>query len=291
MIKASTSSSFPFSLQCADKTLNLDSPVVMGILNVTPDSFSDGGLFTNLDKALHQAETMVLDGAQIIDIGGESTRPGANPVSGSQELERVIPIIEKLRQELDVIVSIDTSKALVMTEAAKAGAGMINDVMALQNEGALEAAQATGLPVCLMHMKGKPRTMQVDPQYKDVVDEVITFLSQRVEQCLQQGIAKEQIVIDPGFGFGKTLEHNVRLFKHLYKLEELGFPVLVGASRKTMIGQITGKEVNKRMAGSVALAAIAAAHKSTSHGVAPMIIRVHDVAETVDAIKMSQALT
>ncbi|MCP3848920.1 MAG: dihydropteroate synthase [Gammaproteobacteria bacterium] len=291
MIKNSASSLLPFQLQCADKMLTFDAPVVMGILNVTPDSFSDGGLFTNLDNALRQAETMALDGAQILDIGGESTRPGAKPVSSSEELERVIPIIEKLHQELDVIISIDTSKALVMTEAAKAGAGLINDVMALQDEGALEAAQATGLPVCLMHMKGKPRTMQVDPQYNDVVEEVTDFLLQRVEQCVQQGIAKEQIVIDPGFGFGKTLEHNISLFKHLNNFEKLGFPVLVGASRKTMIGQITGKEVNKRMAGSIALAAIAAAHKDASCDASPMIIRVHDVAETVDAIKVAQALT
>lgn len=255
----------------------------MGILNVTPDSFSDGGLFTHPDTAIRQAEKMVSDGAKIIDVGGESTRPGAKPVSGAEELDRVIPIIEKLHQELDVVVSIDTSKALVMTEASKAGAGMINDVMALQGNGALKAAQETGLPVCLMHMKGEPRTMQSKPEYNDVVTEVKGFLSHRIELCLNQGIQKEQIVIDPGFGFGKTLEHNVKLFKYLGDLKKLGFPVLVGASRKSMIGQITGKDVGDRLAGSIALATIASLNGAA-------IIRVHDVSETVDAIKIAQAL-
>ena len=275
-------------LQCADQQLNLDFPVVMGILNITPDSFSDGGLFNNIDNALCQAEKMVSDGAKIIDVGGESTRPGAKSVSDSEELDRVIPIIEKLHQELDVVVSIDTSKALVMTEAARAGAGFINDVMALQGDGALKAAQETGLPVCLMHMKGEPRTMQANPAYKDVVTEVKDFLLHRIEQCLKQGIRKEQLIIDPGFGFGKTLAHNISLFKHLSEFEKLGFPVLLGASRKTIIGQITGKEVDDRLAGSIALAAMAALKMISLNGAA--IIRVHDVAETVDAIKIVRAL-
>lgn len=281
-------------LQCADRELILDSPVVMGVLNVTPDSFSDGGLFTNIDSALRQAEKMLADGALIIDIGGESTRPGAESVSDAEELDRVIPIIEKLHQALDIVVSVDTSKAIVMTEAARAGAGMINDVMALQGEGALRAARETELPVCLMHMQGEPRTMQANPEYDDVVAEVKDFLLQRVEQCLQQGIKQEKIVIDPGFGFGKTLAHNISLFKHLDELQALGFPVLIGASRKTMIGQITGKDVDQRLAGSVALATMvalkmAALKKASVNGAA--IIRVHDVAETVDAIKIAHALT
>ncbi|MCW8929082.1 MAG: dihydropteroate synthase [Gammaproteobacteria bacterium] len=274
--------------QCADQSLNLDLPVVMGILNVTPDSFSDGGQFTDIDTALRQAEKMMIDGAQIIDVGGESTRPGAKSVSTSEELDRVIPIIEKLHNELDVIISIDTSKAMVMTEAAKSGAGIINDVMALQSEGTLKAAQETGLPVCLMHMQGEPRTMQTNPEYHDVVTEVKDFLSHRVEQCLKQGIKQEQIIIDPGFGFGKTLEHNISLFKNLSELEQLGFPVLIGASRKSMIGQITGREVDERLAGSIALATMAVLKMISQNGAA--IIRVHDVAETVDAIKIARAL-
>lgn len=272
------------TIQCASRELKLDSPVVMGILNVTPDSFSDGGLFNHVETALRQAEKMHADGALIIDIGGESTRPGAKSVSESKELDRVIPIIEKIHQELDVITSIDTSKAVIMKEAANAGVGMINDVMALRADGALEAAQQTGLPVCLMHMKGEPRTMQSEPQYADVVCEVKDFLTQRIEQCLAQGIKKEQIIIDPGFGFGKTLAHNVTLFKQLGAFKELGFPVLVGASRKSMIGQITGKSIEERLAGSLALATLAAINGAA-------IIRVHDVAETVDAIKIANALT
>ena len=271
------------TIQCADRELKLDSPVVMGILNVTPDSFSDGGLFNHVETAFRQAEKMHADGALIIDIGGESTRPGAKSVSDSEELDRVIPVIEKIHQELDVITSIDTSKAIVMKEAAGAGAGMINDVMALRGAGALKTAHETGLPVCLMHMKGEPRTMQSDPVYNDVVIDVKDFLVQRIEQCLTQGIKKEQIIIDPGFGFGKTLAHNVKLFKQLGAFKELGFPVLVGASRKSMIGQITGKKIEERLAGSIALAALAAINGAA-------IIRVHDVAETLDAIKIANAL-
>ena len=271
------------TIQCAQRKLNLDNTVVMGILNVTPDSFSDGGQFYGLEQALRQAEKMVADGAAIIDVGGESTRPGAQPVNEAQELERVIPIIEKLHQELDVIISVDTSKVQVMTEAARAGAGLINDVLALRTEGALQAARATGLPVCLMHMQGEPRTMQNNPQYSNVVQDVSDFLKERAEQCQAQGIAREQIIVDPGFGFGKTLQHNIELFKHLDVLNELGYPVLVGASRKSMIGQITDREVHERLAGSVALATLATVNGAS-------IIRVHDVAETVDAVKIATAL-
>lgn len=272
----------PQILQCATRTLQLDSPVVMGILNVTPDSFSDGGLFNAVDNALRQAEKMLADGALIIDVGGESTRPGAQAVTLDEELQRVIPVIDRIHRELDVIVSIDTTKAQVMLEAAAAGAGLINDVMALQAEGTLQAAAQTGLAVCLMHMQGEPRTMQSSPEYQDVVSEVKHFLLQRVEQCQLCGIKKEQLIIDPGFGFGKTLAHNSILFKQLDEFIKTGFPVLIGASRKTLIGQITGKEIEQRLAGSLALASLAALKGAA-------IIRVHDVAETVDALKITQA--
>ena len=271
-------------LQFTNKSLSYETPLVMGILNITPDSFSDGGRYKHLDDALRQAEQMAADGAQIIDIGGESTRPGAQPVTEQQELDRVIPVIEKLHQQLDVVISIDTSKPGVMLESARAGAGLINDVMALRADGAMQAAQQTGLPVCLMHMQGEPRTMQTSPQYTDVVAEVKTFLKQRAEQCIAQGINKEQIILDPGFGFGKTLEHNISLFKHLDSLQALAYPVLVGASRKSMLGQITGKAVADRLAGSLALATLATLKKAA-------IIRVHDVAETVDAVNVALALT
>lgn len=271
------------SLQCAQRTLDFASPVVMGILNVTPDSFSDGGLFTQLDSALRQAEKMLKDGAEIIDIGGESTRPGAQAVNESEELDRVIPIIEKINQELDVVVSIDTSKALVMTEAAAAGAGLINDVMALRADGALDAASQTGLPVCLMHMQGEPRSMQMEPLYDNVVTEVSAFLNAQAEKCIAAGMNKNQIIIDPGFGFGKTLSHNISLFKNLKQFQDLDYPVLVGASRKSMLGQIIGKKVDDRLAASIALATMAAINGAA-------IIRVHDVAETVDAVKVANAL-
>jgi len=272
------------SIQCAGRELKLESPAIMGILNVTPDSFSDGGLYLNTDQALCQAEKMVAEGARIIDVGGESTRPGAQAVNDTEELDRVIPIIDRLHQELDVIISVDTSKAMVMTEAAKAGAGLINDVMALRGEGAVKAARESGLPVCLMHMQGEPRSMQTKPQYNDVVTEVKSFLQQQAEYCIKQGINKEQIIIDPGFGFGKTLAHNISLFKHIEALKELGYPVLIGASRKSMLGQITGKDVAQRLAGSLALATIAAMKGAA-------IIRVHDVAETVDAVKVALAVS
>ncbi len=270
-------------INCAGRWLELNTPVVMGILNVTPDSFSDGGMFIHPEKALQQADQMAAAGAKIIDVGGESTRPGAQAVSEQQELERVIPVVEALHRELDVIISIDTSKAKIMRESASAGAGLINDVMALRSEGALEAALDTGLPVCLMHMQGKPRSMQQKPQYSDVVTEVINFLQTRISNCIAAGMNKTQIIIDPGFGFGKSLEHNIELFKHLNKINELGYPVLVGASRKSMLAQLTGKAVDMRLGGSLALATIAVLQGAK-------VIRVHDVAETVDAVKVASAL-
>ena len=271
------------SFQCAQRSFNFATPIVMGILNVTPDSFSDGGRYSNIDSALYQAEKMFHEGAEIIDIGGESTRPGAKAVNEAEELARVLPIIERIKQELDVIISIDTSKAIVITEAASAGASLINDVKALADDGSLAAASRTGLPVCLMHMQGEPRSMQHQPKYDNVVSEVSNFLQQQAEKCIVAGINKNQIIIDPGFGFGKTLEHNISLFKNIKQLRQLGYPVLVGASRKSMLGQITGKEINQRLAASLALATLA-----TINGAA--ILRVHDVAETVDAVKVAKAL-
>ena len=271
------------SIRCADHQLSIESPVIMGVLNITPDSFSDGGLYLNTESALRQAEKMVAEGAAIIDVGGESTRPGAQAVTEAEELDRVIPVIEKLHRELGAIISVDTSKAQVISEAAKAGAGLINDVMALRGDGVLSAARDSGLPVCLMHMQGKPRSMQASPQYHDVVTEVKSFLQQQAERCIAQGIGKEQIIIDPGFGFGKTLDHNISLFRHLEVLKELGYPVLIGASRKSMLGQITGKDVQDRLAGSLALATVAVIKGAA-------IIRAHDVAETVDAVKIAHTL-
>jgi dihydropteroate synthase len=262
---------------------------VMGILNITPDSFSDGGLFfqdnkVNLDRALKQAAQMKQDGALFLDVGGESTRPGAKKISVQQELDRVIPVIEKITRNIEVIVSIDTSKAEVMSAAAHAGAGMINDVGALQSEQALAAAAKSGLPVCLMHMQGDPQTMQVAPNYTDVVAEVKTFLSARIKACESVGITKDKLIVDPGFGFGKTLEHNLSLIKHLASLKELGCPILVGVSRKSMISKITGNpEINDRLPGSLALAWACVEQGAK-------IVRVHDVKETVEMLKIYHAL-
>ena len=275
-------------MRCGNKSLDLSRPAVMGILNVTPDSFSDGGrLFAgaslSLDKTLGAAERMLAEGADILDIGGESTRPGAEPVSEQQEMDRVLPVLEALVQQFDALISVDTSNAGLMTEAARRGAHLINDVRALQRPGALAAARQSGLPVCLMHMQNQPKTMQRAPCYTDVVAEVALFLRQRAEACMAAGIEQSQILIDPGFGFGKTLAHNLALFRALSELGELGFPVLVGVSRKTMIGQILGREVNDRLIGSVILAQLAA-----QKGAA--ILRVHDVAETVQALRIAQAV-
>ncbi len=271
-------------LNCLNRVIDLSSPQVMGILNVTPDSFSDGGAYTQLDRALAQAEQMVSAGAAIIDIGGESTRPGAKAVTLQQELDRVLPVIEAVSQRLDTPVSIDTSKPAVMKEAVTSGACLVNDVNALRTEGAVEMAAVLGVPVCLMHMQGEPRTMQHAPYYNDVVDDVSNFLLQRAHACEAAGIAKSQIVIDPGFGFGKTHEHNLTLLKQLEQLCGLGYPLLAGISRKSMIGSLLGdRPADQRLYGSVAAAVIAALKGAR-------LLRVHDVAETVDAVKIVSAV-
>lgn len=257
---------------------------IMGILNVTPDSFSDGGLFINKETAISHVQQMISEGADIIDVGGESTRPGATEVSLDEELQRVIPVIEMIRETSDIAISIDSSKPEVMHEAINAGASMINDVNALQAEKAIETATALDVPVCLMHMQGLPRTMQHTPDYENVVEEVKSFLRQRVATCVTAGLNKKNIIIDPGFGFGKTLEHNLSLFKHLDTFLDLEVPILVGVSRKSMIGAVLDNApADQRLYGSVALATLAA-WMNTS------ILRVHDVKATADALKLCQAV-
>lgn len=275
-------------LQFGDSALDLSQPRVMGILNTTPDSFSDGGQHyrngrLSLDLVLTRAQQMLNEGADIIDVGGESTRPGAAAVSEAEELERVVPVVEVLVRELGAIVSVDTSTPAVMREAAVAGAGMLNDIRALQRDGALDAAAATGLPVCLMHMQGQPTTMQESPRYRDPVDDVKQFLRERVSACEQAGIARQRLVLDPGFGFGKNLNHNLELLRRLPEFAELGCPLLVGLSRKSMLGELLGRDVSERLPGSLALA-MAAAERGAS------IIRVHDVAATADVLKVLRAL-
>lgn len=270
-------------LQCADRVLDLSRPVVMGVLNVTPNSFSDGGRHATLQGALAHAREMAAAGAAIIDVGGESTRPGADPVPVQQELDRVLPVIESLRRELDVLVSIDTMKPEVMRAAVTAGAGMVNDVLALQTPGAIEAVAATRAAVCLMHMQGMPQTMQQDPHYDDVVKEVGDFLLARADACRAAGIAAERIALDPGFGFGKTMQHNLQLLRELKKL--VGpYPLLVGLSRKSMLGKMLGRPVEQRLAGSLALATLAVAGGAR-------IVRCHDVAETLDAVRVAWAVS
>lgn len=271
-------------LDCAGKRLDLSTPQVMGILNITPDSFSDGGDFFSPAAAQEQARRMVQEGAAIIDVGGESTRPGAEPVGVEQELDRVIPVIEAIAAELPVPISVDTSKPEVMRAAVAAGAGLINDVLALQVPGALEAAADLGVPVCLMHMQGKPRTMQQSPSYLDVVQEVRAFLLERVEVCVAAGIPRERLVLDPGFGFGKTLAHNLTLLKHLDELCDVGLPLLVGISRKSMIGTLLDAPVEERLYGSLA-AAVLAVERGAS------IVRTHDVKATVEALKVAAAVS
>ena len=272
----------PFSF--ARHTLDLNRVQVMGILNVTPDSFSDGGRHNARDAALRHAEQMLKAGATLIDVGGESTRPGAAAVPEQEELDRVVPVVEALVQEFDALVSVDTSTASVITESAKAGAGLINDVRALEKEGALAAAAASGLPVCLMHMQGQPKTMQQDPSYSNLLREVTGYLQGRIDACLAAGIAKDQILLDPGYGFGKTVEHNCSLIKHLKDLSALGYPLLTGTSRKSMLGAITGKEIPAdRVIASVTSALICAQQGA-------WILRVHDVEETIDALKVYQAV-
>ncbi len=271
-------------LHSKNKVLDLSSTKVMGILNVTPDSFSDGGRFANIDNALRQAEKMVEQGAAIIDIGGESTRPGAKDVALDDELARVIPVIEKIHANLDCWISIDSSKAEVIAAAVNAGADLINDVRALTAPGALQAAVEADLPVCLMHMQGAPRSMQNAPDYENVLLAVKEFLMQRVNTCLDAGIKKENIILDLGFGFGKQLQHNLQLLAATREFVALGYPVLTGVSRKSMFGQLLNRDINNRLAGSLAGALLAAQQGS-------QIIRVHDVAETVDVLKVLQAVS
>jgi dihydropteroate synthase len=271
-----------FVLHCARFRLELSAPVVMGVLNVTPDSFSDGGRFLELPRALDHARRMVEEGAALIDVGGESTRPGAGSVSAEQELRRVIPVIERLAAELAVPVSVDTSKPEVMRAALAAGAAMVNDVAALAAAGAVEAVAASDAAVCLMHMQGEPRTMQQAPRYGDVVGEVRAFLRERVACCHAAGIGRERIVVDPGFGFGKTLAHNLELLRGLAGIAADGAPVLAGLSRKSMIGQLTGRATGDRLAGSLALAVLAAMNGAR-------IVRAHDVGPTVDALRVVAA--
>lgn len=272
----------PFSF--GRHTLDRHRIQVMGILNVTPDSFSDGGRHNARDAALRHAESMLAAGAALIDVGGESTRPGAVPVPEQEELDRVVPVVEALVQEFDALVSVDTSTASVIRETAKAGAGLINDVRALEKEGALQAAAESGLPVCLMHMQGQPKSMQDDPSYSNLLSEVIGYLQKRIEACLAAGIAKDQIILDPGYGFGKTVEHNCSLIKHLDDVAALGYPLLTGTSRKSMLGAITGKETpSDRVVSSVASALLCAQKGS-------WILRVHDVNETMDALSVYRAV-
>lgn len=279
-------------LQCGSKILDLSKPAVMGVLNITPDSFSDGGnVFSqaqvDLSKVLTTVSKMIDDGADIIDLGGESTRPGAKPVSVQQELDRVIPVLNSLTANFDSVFSVDTSTPEVMKEAASAGAHIINDVRALGREGALDAAFETGLPVCLMHMQNQPKNMQDNPEYRDVLAEVLEFLSERKQQCLNLGMQADQILLDPGFGFGKTLAHNLSLFNGLSTMAKESHPILVGLSRKSMIGQILDADVNDRLIGSVTMALLAAQAIYGADGSA--ILRVHDVKETKQALNIWQA--
>ncbi len=276
----------PGFLQCATARLSLATPAVMGVLNITPDSFSDGGQLFAADRPrrdliLRRATRMVTDGAVLLDVGGESTRPGAAPVSTAEELERVLPVVEWLRSELDVIISVDTSTPELMGEAARLGAGMINDVRALSRPGALQAAAQSGLPVCLMHMQGSPADMQQAPSYRDVVGEVRAYLRTRVAACLEEGIAPQSILLDPGFGFGKTLEHNLALLRGIRTLAAEGFPMVVGLSRKSMIGALCDRpRTSGRLAGGLALATLAVDRGAS-------IVRTHDVRATVDAVTVA----
>ncbi|GLS26864.1 dihydropteroate synthase [Marinibactrum halimedae] len=274
-------------LQCGNKRLNLEHPVVMGILNVTPDSFSDGGQLINcagrqvsVDRVLRKAEQMVADGALVLDVGGESTRPGASPVTTQEELERVVPVVKALVERFDVVISVDTSSPVVMSECIQVGAGLINDVRALSRDGAIEVVSNSQTPVCLMHMQGAPSSMQAHPVYDDVVQDVHRFLKTRVDQCVASGIGRDSIVIDVGFGFGKSLEHNIELLRRLDEFNRLGLPQLVGVSRKSMIAGITQrKSLTERLPGSLAVG-MSALYKGAK------ILRVHDVKETVDMVKV-----
>jgi dihydropteroate synthase len=259
-------------------------PLVMGVLNTTPDSFSDGGQFNVANHALKHVQKMIDEGADIIDVGGESTRPGAAPVTTEDELQRVIPVIKAIREQSQIAISIDTSKAEVMKAAVKAGADMVNDVNALRAEEAVNVCAQLDVSVCLMHMQGEPGVMQENPEYKNVVDDIKQFLQQRIEVCVQAGIKKEQIILDPGFGFGKTLDHNLSLLKHLNEFSEIEYPLLIGLSRKSMLGMILDADVDERLFGSVAAAVLAQTQGAK-------IFRVHDVKPTVDALKVCQAVS
>jgi dihydropteroate synthase len=274
---------FVRTLDCAGRELRLDQPRIAGIVNVTPDSFSDGGKFIDTDAAIAHGLKLAEEGADLLDIGGESTRPRAEPISVDEEIARVVPVIAALSKQTAIPISIDTSKPDVMRAAVAAGAGMINDVYALRSEGALDAAAALKVPVCLMHMLGEPRTMQNDPRYDDVVSDVRRFLAERIFACEMSGIDKKKIIVDPGFGFGKTLEHNLALLRALDQFAALGVPLMVGLSRKKMIGTITGRELDDRAVGSAAAAMIA-----VQKGAA--IVRVHDVAATKDALAIWTAV-
>lgn len=270
-------------LRLGSRILDLSTPAVMGVLNVTPDSFSDGGRFLDLDSALRQAERMAEEGAAIIDVGGESTRPGAAAVSEQAEIERVVPVIEAVASRFDVAVSVDTSKPAVMREAVAAGAAMINDVYALRREGALAEAARHDVAVCLMHMQGEPRTMQEAPHYADVTGEILEFLKAAVAGCRDAGISRDRLVVDPGFGFGKSVDHNLTLLAELHRFAELGLPLVVGLSRKSTLGALTGRPVEERLAGGLAAAVLAA--ERGAH-----IVRTHDVGRTVDALKVATAV-
>ncbi len=270
-------------LPCGDRELDLSRTQVMGILNITPDSFSDGGRYTRRDAALAHVEQMLAAGATLIDIGGESTRPGAALVGVQEEVDRVVPMVEAIKARFDTVVSIDTSTPEVISGSASVGAGLINDIRALCRPGAMQAAVDSGLAVCLMHMQGEPQTMQQAPQYESVLGQVNSFLEQRVQACLDAGIDRAKLVLDPGFGFGKSLQHNLELFAAMQHLRPLDLPILVGVSRKSMIGQTLDRPVDQRLAGGLALAVLAVTKGAR-------IIRVHDVAETVDAVRMAEAV-
>ena len=267
----------------AGRELDLSRCHVMGILNVTPDSFSDGGYFNSREAALVRARQMVSDGATFIDVGGESTRPGATEVSTQEELDRVCPVVEAIAKELDTVISVDTSNPVVMAETARLGAGLINDVRALQREGAPEVAAKAGIPVCIMHIQGEPDTMQDDPRYRNVRRDVSSFLTERMRVAEQAGVCADNIILDPGFGFGKSVEHNYQLLATLEQLHILGHPLLVGVSRKSMLGAVTGRDVNERLPASLAAATISALKGAS-------ILRVHDVRETVDAVRIVTAV-
>lgn len=272
------------TLDCNGRELRLDRARVMGIVNVTPDSFSDGGAHATVDAAVAHALRLAEEGADILDVGGESTRPGAAPVPAAEQIARIVPVIAALAKATALPISVDTSDAEVMRAAVAAGAGMVNDVRALRAEGALDAAAALGVPVCLMHMQGEPATMQDAPAYEDVVAEVHAFLAQRIFACEMSGIPKKRLLVDPGFGFGKTLAHNLRLLRQIGRFADLGVPVLAGLSRKGMVGALTGREAGARVHGSVAAALIAVQGGAR-------IVRVHDVAATVDALAVWQAVS